>query len=169
MSTVEATRSRTFEWENPLRVARSAAGMSGLELLEAIADGSLPPPPVAQMLGIRILEVEHGRALFGMEPHEWMYNPMGSVHGGVLATILDTSMGCAVHTTLPAGVGFTTGDLQVRYTRAIRDGEGLVLAEGCVVHRGSRTATAEGRLYLAADETVLFAHASTGCVILPRA
>jgi uncharacterized protein (TIGR00369 family) len=75
-------------------------------------------------------------------------------------------MGCAIHTTLPADVAYTTADLQVRYTRALRAGQGLVLAEGRVVHRGSRTATAEGRLYLAADEDVLFAHASTGCVIL---
>jgi uncharacterized protein (TIGR00369 family) len=157
---------RTFAWEDPLRVARSAAGMSGLELVEAIADGSLPPPPAAEMLDMRILEVAHGRTLFGMEPQEWMYNLMGSLHGGVLATLLDTCMGCAVHTTLPARFGFTTGDLQVRYTRPIRAGEGLVLAEGSVVHRGSRTATTEGRVYLATDETQLFAHASSGCVIL---
>lgn len=166
MSTVEAARTRTFEWEDPLQAARSAAGMSGLELMRAIADGSLPPPPVAQMLGMRILEAEDGRALFGLEPQEWMYNPIGSVHGGIAATILDSCMGCAVHTTLPEGIGYTTADLQVRYTRSMRAGEGLVLAEGTVVHRGSRTATAEGRLFLAADGSTLFAHASTGCVIL---
>ena len=109
---------------------------------------------------------QRGRAVFALEPTEWMYNPIGSVHGGVAATILDSCMGCAVHTTLDPGVGYTTTDLQVRYLRSMRAGGGRVLAEGRVVHSGRRTATAEGRLYLQDDETVLFAHASTGCVIL---
>jgi uncharacterized protein (TIGR00369 family) len=139
--------------------------MPGLEYLEAIAGGTLPPPPVAQLLGFSVVEVEHGRALFAMQPEEWMYNPLGSVHGGVVATLLDTCMGCAVHSTLEAGVGFTTSDLQVRYIRAMSDGTGRVLAEGAVVHRGRRTATAEGRLHTADGETLL-AHATTGCVIL---
>ena len=95
-----------------------------------------------------------------------MYNPLGSVHGGVAATLLDTCMGCAVHTTLPAGRGYTTTDLQVRYLRAMRADQGRVLAEGTVVHAGRRTATAEGRIYLQDDESVLLAHGSTGCVIL---
>ena len=92
-------------------------------------------------------EVEPGRAVFAIEPAEWMYNPIGSVHGGVAATLLDSCMGCAVHTTLDAGVGYTTTDLQVRYIRAMRAGAGRVLAEGRVVHAGRRTATAEGRLF----------------------
>ena len=100
-----------------------------------------------------------------MEPAEWMYNPIGSVHGGVAATLLDSCMGCAVHTTLDAGVGYTTTDLQVRYIRAMSSTTGRVLAEGRVVHAGRRTATAEGRLFVEADDT-LIAHASTGCVIL---
>ena len=100
-----------------------------------------------------------------MEPAEWMFNPLGAVHGGVAASILDSCMGCAVHTTLAAGVGFTTTDLQVRYIRAMDEDTGQVLAEGRVVHRGRRTATAEGRLFSAGDER-LIAHASTGCIIL---
>jgi uncharacterized protein (TIGR00369 family) len=166
MSTLQASRVRTFGWEDPVAVLRSAEGLSGLEFVQAIADGTLPPPPVAQLLGMSLLEASPGRALFALEPAEWMYNPIGSVHGGIAATILDSCMACAVHTTLPAGVGYTTADLQVRYTRSMRAGQGLVLAEGRVVHSGSRTATADGRLYLAADEDVMFAHASTGCVIL---
>jgi uncharacterized protein (TIGR00369 family) len=94
-----------------------------------------------------------------------MYNPIGSVHGGVAATLLDSCMGCAVHTTLPAGVAYTTADLQVRYIRAMGDATGRVLAEGRVVHRGRRTATAEGRLFVESDE-MLIAHGTTGCVIL---
>jgi len=166
VSTLEATRVRTFAWEDPLQAAERAANMSGLEFMRAIAAGSLPPPPVAQMLGMRLVEVGEASALFSLEPQEWMYNPIGSVHGGVAATLLDSCMGCAVHTTLPAGVRYTTTDIQVRYLRPLRAGQGLVLAEGRVVHSGSRTATAEGRLYLAQDEEALFAHASTGCVIL---
>jgi uncharacterized protein (TIGR00369 family) len=166
VSTLETRRVRTFEWEDPALARQLGEGLSGLEFMRAIVDGALPAPPVAKMLGMSVLEVSHGRALFALAPEEWMYNPIGSVHGGIAATILDSCMGCAVHTTLPAGMGYTTADLQVRYTRSMRAGQGLVLAEGRVVHSGSRTATAEGRLYLADDEDVLFAHASTGCVIL---
>ena len=103
--------------------------------------------------------------MFALEPAEWMYNPIGMVHGGIAATILDSCMGCAVHTTLAAGVGYTTTDLQVRYIRAMGGATGRVLAEGRVVHAGRRTATAEGRVFAEDDET-LIAHGSTGCAIL---
>jgi uncharacterized protein (TIGR00369 family) len=93
-----------------------------------------------------------------------MYNPLGSVHGGVVATILDSCMGCAVHTTLEAGVGYTTADLQVRYVRALTSASHRVLAEGTVIHRGRRSATAEGRLFTESDDTLL-AHATTGCAL----
>ena len=103
--------------------------------------------------------------MFAMEPAEWMYNPIGSVHGGIAATILDSCMGCAVHTTLEPGVAYTTTDLQVRYIRAMTEQTGRVLAEGRMIHRGKRTATAEGRLFVESDEQ-LIAHGTTGCVIL---
>jgi uncharacterized protein (TIGR00369 family) len=166
MSAVGERRMRTVEWEDPAELAGGAAGLSGLEFMRAIASGEHPPPPIARLLDMSLVEVEHGRAVFALEPAEWMYNPIGSVHGGVAATILDSCMGCAVHTTLDAGVGYTTTDLQVRYLRAMRAGGGRVLAEGRVVHAGRRIATAEGRLFLEGDESVLFAHASTGCAIL---
>ncbi len=94
----------------------------------------MPPPPVARLLGFHIVEAEEGRAVFALEPAEWMYNPIGSVHGGIAATMLDSCMGCAVHTTLDPGVGYTTTDLQVRYIRAMSEATGRVLAEGRVVH-----------------------------------
>jgi uncharacterized protein (TIGR00369 family) len=166
VSALGERRLRTVEWEDPRELASEASGMAGLEFMRLVADGTRPPPPIARLLDMSIVEVGPGRAVFAMEPAEWMYNPIGSVHGGVAATILDSCMGCAVHTTLPAGVGYTTTDLQVRYLRSMRAGGGRVLAEGRVVHAGRRTATAEGRLFLEEDETVLFAHASTGCVIL---
>ena len=119
-----------------------------------------------ETLGFEAVSFEPGVAVFAFEPAEYQYNPIGSVHGGIAATILDSCMGCAVHTTLDAGVGYTTTDLQVRYLRSMRAGDGRVLAEGRVVHSGRRTATAEGRLYLESDPDVLYAHGSTGCVIL---
>jgi uncharacterized protein (TIGR00369 family) len=104
--------------------------------------------------------------VFSLEPAEWMYNPIGSVHGGIAATILDSALGCSVHTTLDAGVAYTTSDLQVRYVRAMSADTGPVLCESRVVHRGRRLATAEGRLFAADDPERLFAHGSTSCMIL---
>ena len=173
MSTVEPadatqlddTRSRTFEWHDPAATAAAGAALSGLEYVTAIATGELPPPPIAELLGFEIVEAEPGRAVFAVQPAEWMYNPIGMVHGGIAATLLDSCLGCAVHTTLPAGVGYTTTDVQLRYIRAMGGATGRVLAEGRVVHAGRRTATAEGRVFTQDDET-LIAHGSTGCAIL---
>jgi uncharacterized protein (TIGR00369 family) len=165
MSTVERLRTRSFSWQDPAATAVAAIELPGLQVMQAIIEGTLPPPPIARLLDFEVLEVEDGRAVFAMEPAEWMYNPIGSVHGGIAATILDSCMGCAVHTTLEAGVGYTTTDLQVRYLRAMSDTTGRVLAEGRVIHRGKRTATAEGRLFAESDERLL-AHGTTGCVIL---
>lgn len=165
MSAVEQLRTRSFSWEDPAEVAARGLRLSGLQYLRGIVQGTLPPPPIARLLDFTILEVEDGRAVFALDPAEWMYNPIGSVHGGIAATILDSCMGCAVHSTLDAGVGYTTTDLQVRYIRAMSDSTGRVLAEGRVLHSGRRTATAEGRLFAEQDES-LIAHATTGCVIL---
>jgi uncharacterized protein (TIGR00369 family) len=167
VSAVGTSRTRVFTWEDPLAAAAEGLSLPGLEHLAAIRDGRLPPPPVAAMLGLEIVEVEEGRCVFALDPAEWMYNPIGSVHGGVVATILDSCMGCAVHTTLEAGAGYTTTDLQVRYVRALGVATGRVLAEGVVVHAGGRLATAEGRLRTQADGTLL-AHATTACQLLRR-
>jgi uncharacterized protein (TIGR00369 family) len=165
MSAVDQLRMRSFDWQDPAITAAAGMELSGLEFMRAIIDGALPPPPVARLLDFSIVEVDFGRAVFAVEPSEWMYNPIGSVHGGVAATLLDSCMGCAVHSTLQAGVGYTTTDLQVRYIRAMSADTGRVLAEGRVVHGGRRTATAEGRL-ITEDGEMLLAHATTGCVIL---
>ena len=165
MSVAGALRERTFSWEDPAAVAVAGAELSGLERMRAIIAGELAPPPIARLFEFAIVEAEHGRVVFAMQPAEWMYNPIGSVHGGAAATLLDSCMGCAVHTTLPAHVAYTTTDLQVRFIRAMREDTGRVLAEGRVVHAGKRTATAEGRLFVASDETLL-AHATCGCAVL---
>lgn len=168
MSSVDTERVRTFSWADPLASAAQAAELDGLAAMRAIASGELPPPPIASLLAMELVEVEHGRAVFRIEPAEWMYNPIGTVHGGIAATLLDSCMGCAVHTTLPAGVGYTTTDLQVRYLGAMGHDTGPVLAEGTVVHVGGRVATAEGRL-LTADGGRVLAHGTTGCLVLrPR-
>ncbi len=161
----EQLRTRSFSWEDPSATAAASVELSGLERMRAIIDGTLAPPPIARLLDFTILEVEHGRALFAMQPGEWMYNPLGSVHGGIAATLLDSCMGCAVHTTLDPGVAYTTTDLQVRYIRAMSSDTGRVLGEGRVVHAGKRTATAEGRLFVESDRS-LIAHATTGCIVL---
>ena len=159
------TRTRTFSWEEPAATAAIGLKLAGLQYMRAIADGTMPQPPVARLLGFELVTAEPGRAVFALEPAEWMYNPIGTVHGGIAATILDSCMGCAVHTTLEAGVVYTTTDLQVRYIRAMSDATGRVLAEGRVVHAGRRSATAEGRLF-AESEQSLIAHGTTGCMIL---
>jgi uncharacterized protein (TIGR00369 family) len=159
-------RSRTFSWSDPLATAAAARELPGIDAIRAIAAGELPPPPIASLLDFEIALVEPGRVVFAIEPAEWMYNPIGSVHGGVAATLLDSSLGCAVHTVLDAGAAYTTTDLHVRYVRAMTADTGRVLADSRVVHVGRKLATAEGRLYAEADAARLFAHATTSCLIL---
>ena len=165
MSTGVAARMRSFTWEDPAAVAFAGSQLPGLEYLRAVVAGTLPAPPVARLLDLSIIEVENGRVRFALHPAEWMYNPIGSVHGGIAATVLDSCMGCAVHSTLEAGIGYTTTDLHVRYIRSMTHDTGRVIAEGRIVHGGRRTATAEGRLYVE-DSEALIAHATTGCAIL---
>src|ERR1700722_10782411 len=164
VSVAQQDRTRSFSWTDPMASAATGLQTPGLDYLRGIVAGAFPPPPIAHLLSFSIIDVAPGRVVFALEPAEWMYNPIGSVHGGVAATMLDSCMGCAVHTTLGGGVGYTPTDLQVRYTRGMAAGTGRVLAEGRVVHRGRRTATAEGRLFVESDERLL-AHGSTGCVI----
>ena len=158
-------RTRTYSWSDPLATAEVLRDMPGLDAIRMVAAGELPPPPIAELLGMTITLVERGRVIFALEPAEWMYNPIGSVHGGVAATLLDSSLGCAIHTTLAAGQRYTTSDLQVRYIRSLSADSGRVLADSHVVHVGRKLATAEGRLY-AEDGGKLFAHATTSCLIL---
>jgi uncharacterized protein (TIGR00369 family) len=164
MSVVETTRSRVVTWEDPLALAARAQEMSGLEFMRAIIAGELPPPPIAQLLGFTVAEVSEGRARFAATGGEEHYNPIGVVHGGVTATLLDSAMGCAVHTTLPAGVAYTTLELKVNYVRAATAGMPLV-ADAEVIHRGRKVATAEALLH-AGEGGKLLAHATTTCLII---
>ena len=157
-------RTRSFTWDDPLPTAKAARGLAGLEFLRKIISGELPPPPIARTLGYDLIEAEEGRAAFAITPAEFHYNPIGSVHGGVPCTLLDSAMACAVHTTLPAGVGYTTLELKVNIVKAIGKDAGRLRAEGKVVHAGRSTAVAEGRL-VGVDGT-LYAYATTTCMML---
>src|SRR3954454_12487631 len=118
------SRERTISWEDPMEIVRGADGLTGLELMQKLAAGELPPPPITQTLGMGLLEVERGRAVFTLEAGEPLYTPIGVVHGGAVATLLDSVLGCAVHTTLPAGVGYTSLEIKVNYTAPIRSDSG---------------------------------------------
>jgi len=153
----ETSRSRTLVWQDPMPTAAAGATMSGLEYMEAILAGELPPPPIAVTMRMGPSEVEEGRAVFSGEPGEEHYNPIGVVHGGYAATLLDTALGCAVHTTLPAGVGYTSLGLEAKYVRPITRDTGRVLCEAKVLYRGRRQATSEANL-TAAESGKLLAH-----------
>ncbi|MFB7512562.1 PaaI family thioesterase [Streptomyces sp. NPDC056144] len=158
-------RSRTVEWQDPADSAKAAATMAGIDFLREIVAGRLPGPPLAALLGFSLDEVEEGRAVFAIEPGEEHYNPIGSVHGGVYATLLDSAAGCAVHSTLPQGMAYTSLDLSTRFLRPITTETGKVRAVGTVLSRGRRTALAEAGLYDAQDR--LLAHATSTCMLFP--
>lgn len=138
-------------------------GRSGLSTLQAMLRGELPSPPISRTLSFLLIEVSEGIAVFQGTPRFEHYNPLGSVHGGWIATLLDSAVGCAVHTTLPAGRAYTTLELKVNMVRAVTDRIPRLRAEGRVVHGGSQVATAEGRLV--GPDGRLYAHASTTCLI----
>src|SRR5437773_2565133 len=156
-------RMRTITWEDPRALAMAAVGLSGMEYLQKIVSGELPPPPIGALMNFRIAELSEGRAVFTVEPAEYHYNPIGVVHGGLAATLLDSAMGCAVHSTLPAGGGYTTLEIKVNYIRPMTAETGLVRCKAKVIHVGGRTATAEGRLEDGRGK--LYAYGTTTCII----
>jgi uncharacterized protein (TIGR00369 family) len=159
-------RQLAVSWDDPAALAQAGRSMSGLELLCAIRDARLPAPPIAELLGFRLVEVDVGQTVFEVLPGEQHYNAIGVVHGGLAMTLLDSAMGCAVQTQVPAGGGYTTLEAKTNLVRAITAGTGLLRAVGKVIHLGKRVATAEGRLLDAAGK--LYAHATTTCIVLSR-
>ena len=143
------------------------AGKTGLEVLQAMLRGELPYPPIAKTLDFSLLEVDHGRAIFQGTPKLEHYNPLGSVHGGWFATLLDSALGCAIHTMMPPGRGYTTAELGVNLVRAITTKVPRVRAEGRVLHCGRQLATAEARLV--GPDGTLYAHATTTCLVFELA
>jgi uncharacterized protein (TIGR00369 family) len=161
----ETTSTRTITWQDPVPTAAAGVQMAGLDYVRAIQAGELPPPPIAVLMNYSIAELDEGTAIFEGEPGEEHYNPIGVVHGGYASTILDSVLGCAVHTKLPAGVGYTSQTLEVKYLRPITRDTGIVRCEAHVVHRGRKSATSEAKLSAAATGKLLATGTST-CLIL---
>jgi uncharacterized protein (TIGR00369 family) len=158
------TESRTFTWASPgqgdpLRLR----ALDGLGQLQAMVDGVAPPPPIMATLGFTDLRPERGRVVVEMPAAEFHYNPLGGVHGGVISALLDTAAGCAVHSTLEVGEGYTSLDLTVKFLRPVTVDSGLLTAEGLVLQRGRRTALAQAQL--TDGQGRLVAHATSSCMI----
>jgi len=159
------TRSLTLQWTDPMLAARAAMAMSGLEYMRAMLRGEVAHPPMAVLMGIQLEEVEAGRVVVMARPGEQHYNTIGLVHGGFASTLLDSTLGCAVHSVLPPECGYGTTDLHVTFVRPLSSGTRQVRCEGKVLHHGKRLATAEGRVI--GLDGKLYAHATSTCLLLP--
>lgn len=146
MSEGAAITSKTFEWADPLATAARVAGMSGLEYMQAVRDGSAPWPPMGVLMNFGSLEAERGRVVITCSPGEEHYNPLGIIHGGLVCTLLDTVVGCATHTTLERGTGYTSIELKVSYLRPVTLDSGPLTATGTVTKGGQRVVFAEGEV-----------------------
>lgn len=156
-------RSRTFSWTDPREHAKLFVSRSGIDVLRAMADGEIPPPPIIQLIAGDRLQVEPGSVTITLTPQEFHYNPIGTVHGGIISTLLDTAAACSVQSTLPAGIGYTSMDLNVKFLRPVTIDTGLITCTGTVLQQGRRTALAEARLTDARNR--LLAHATSTCLI----
>ena len=153
-STELPVRSRIVTWEDPLATAAAGRGAEGVDFLQSMVDGEVPGPPIASLLGMSLMSVSPGQAVFTVLPDESMYNPIGAVHGGIVCTLLDSALGCALHTTLPAGKGYTSVEIKVSYLKAVRPSSGLLTATGRVVRAGSRVGFTEGEVVDASGAVV---------------
>lgn len=138
--------------------------LAGLDYLQAIADGKIPYPPLLQTLDFKAVSVTEGQAVFSFVPQKLHYNAIGTVHGGVISALLDTAMGCSLHSLLPAGTSYTTLELKTNFLKAVTLQSGELRAVGKVIHRGGRTALIEAQLL--DNEDKLFAHGVSTCLIL---
>lgn len=161
--TSDPSRTRTFEWEDPMIGAAAARTMSGMDYLNAMIRGEIPRPPISHTMDFTLESCSEGRAVFNVTPSEFHYNPIGMVHGGLAATLLDSALGCAIHTMLPAGAGYTTLELHTNLVRAITKDSGQLRAEGEIIHLGRTLATAQARL--SGMDGKLYAHGTTTCMI----
>ena len=155
----------TVSWQDPAELAARGREMVGVDFLRAIRDGELPPAPIQNLMSFRLAEVDEGRVVFVGDPGEQHFNPIGVVHGGFAATLLDSAMGACVHSTLAEGEAYTTLEIKFNLVRPMAAGTGEVRAEGNVIHRGGRVATSEGRVTRADGKLV--AHGTSTCMIVP--
>jgi uncharacterized protein (TIGR00369 family) len=156
-------RQRTYSWEDPSAAAAAARELTGSEFFAEMLARRLPMPPIAETLAFIATSVADGVARFEIEPREFHYNPIGSVHGGVIATLCDSACGCAVHSLLPAGSYYASLDLSVKFLRPVSAASGILVCEGKVLHFGGRSALAEATLTGADGK--LYAHATSSCMI----
>jgi uncharacterized protein (TIGR00369 family) len=156
-------RTRTFSWTDPAAFAEHLGRRSGLEVLQAMSRGELPSPPIMQLVDVVSFEAVEGSVTLQLDPQEFHFNPLGTMHGGVIATLLDTGAGCSVHSTLPAGIGYTSLDLSVKFLRPVTLTTGRLTCTGSVLQRGRRTALAEARL--TDPQGRLTAHATSTCLL----
>jgi len=139
--------------------------LSGFDFVTRMKEGLFPAAPISKVMQFQLTEMEQGRVVFSAQPSAEFYNPLGTIHGGYTTTLLDSCMGCAVHSTLPVGMAYTTLEIKINFVRPITEKTGPVRAEGKVISAGKRVATAEGRLVDANGK--LYAHATTTCLIFP--
>ena len=156
-------RTRTYAWADPAIAATAAREQDGITFLQAILGGSLPGVPIAQTLDFAPVSVEPGTVVFEFTPAEFHYNPIGSVHGGMISTMCDSACGCAVQSLLPAGTYYTSLDISVKFLRAVSSGAGPLTCTGTVTHLGGRSALAEARL--TGNDGKLYAFATSSCMI----
>jgi uncharacterized protein (TIGR00369 family) len=147
-------RSRTVTWNEPGPSTAKGLSMAGIEYLRGMAAGDLPQPPIGSLMRFAIASADPGRVVFTCEPDESAYNPIGAVHGGLVCTLLDSVTGCAIHSTLPQGKGYTSVEIKVNYLKAVRLSSGVLTATGTVVKAGSRVGFAEGVITDASGEVV---------------
>ena len=166
METERKQRTRTVTWADPFLVPLASVGKTGLQVLQEVFEGRLPPPPITETMGFRGVSVSEGKAVFEGEPAEYLYNPIGVVHGAFAMGLLDSAMGCAVHSTLGVGDRYTSLEVKTNFVRPMTVDTGTVRCEGVVIHRGGTIATAEGRLTAVATGKLL-AHGTTTCLIIP--
>lgn len=160
----QTKREKTFSWGNPLIGAKAAQTMNGLDYLKAMERGELPKPPIAEALDLCEIDVEHGKVTFYFTPAEFHYNPIGSVHGGAISTVLDSAMGCTLHSLLPQGTAYTTLELKINFLRPITVKNGRLICAGKVIHLGSKTALVEAQIV--DTDGKVYAHGVSTCIIM---
>ena len=157
-------RTRTYTWDDPFALSDAMSGRSGLELMQLMVSGEIPPPPIAQTLDFRLVEAERGHAVFECEPAEFHYNPIGIVHAGLAMTLMDSAMGLAFVTTLDEPVGWTTLEVKSNFTRALTVETGVIRCTGSIIHPGRRVATTEAKIEDAQGR--LCAHGTSTILVL---
>lgn len=160
---MENNRTRTHQWANPADLAAKAKTLSGFDFLNGILTGEIPPAPIAETLDFHPISLEKGKVVFEFEPQEFHYNPIGSVHGGVITTILDTVMGCSIQSALQLGQAYTTLELKVNFLKAVTIKSGKITSTGKIIHLSKSTALVEADLK--DEEGRLYAHGVSTCMI----